>query len=479
MQASFRNLACAAILAGAVPIAGLAQAPARPEPVKATIDAGVIVGESANAVTYFRGIPYAQPPIGELRWRPPAKPTPWSYERKAVQYSPPCPQVTNPDLVTANGGGVFHSPSEDCLYLNVTAPQGATKAPVLVWLYGGASRLGAGNLGGYDGTSNARNGVVTVTINYRLGPLGSFAHPALAMDARPGEGGAAFALMDAVAALEWVRRNAAAFGGDAGNVTIAGQSAGAGMVTALLSIPAAKGLYHKAIIESGAMLRPAMPLAEAEQSGAERIAKGFGLPATASAAQLRAIDASSLVNTPETANSMGAIVDGRFITGSTHEALKAGIEIDVPVLVGANSGEGGFDAARTLATLAGDSGAGAWLYRFTYRPAWRTEWTMGPVHSAELMFTFDSIHSSSWAHGPNGAADDRDLAVARKINSCWIAFMKMDPAARSFACAEGFTWPAYTASSDQAAELGETPRLVKGSEQPDAPPGYTPPNLAR
>ena len=446
-----------------------APAPAAPEAAKVAIDSGVIVGDSKDGVNYFRGIPFARPPVGPLRWKPPQRPDSWSYERKAVQYSPPCPQVTNPDLVTANGGGVFHAPSEDCLYLNVVAPKDARNAPILVWLYGGASRLGASNLGGYDGTANARNGVITVTINYRLGSLGGFSHPALTREAKKNEGLGAFALMDAIAALQWVQRNARAFGGDPGNVTLAGQSAGAGMVVSLLSIPSAKGLYHKAIVQSGAGLRQPTPLAAAEKAGMEAMQKAFGLTDKASAAQLRAIDASTLLNSPATGSNLGSPVDNRFMTTTTLAALEAGAEIDVPVMVGSNGGEGGFNAARRLATLTGKSGAGAWLYNFTYVPDWRTEWRSGPIHSAEIMFAFDSVRTSSWARGPNGNANDKDRAVARRMNSCWVAFFRMDPKAKSLTCADGFTWPAFTEAGDDAAQFGETPRLVKSRTISDGP----------
>src|SRR5690606_2461192 len=153
-------------------------------------------------------------------------------------------------------------------YLNVYAPANANKAPVVVWLYGGASYLGAGHLGSYNGTNNARAGVITIPINYRLAPLGAFAHPARTREAGANGWVGGYALMDAVAALDWVKRNAAAFGGDPNNVTVAGQSAGAGMVMSLLGIPAAKGLYQKAIVQSGASLRPGTALADAEKRGA-------------------------------------------------------------------------------------------------------------------------------------------------------------------------------------------------------------------
>ena len=451
-----------------------AQAPAKAPPVKATIDSGVIVGESKDGVNYFRGVPFAKPPVGALRWKAPQKPDKWSYERAAVANEAACPQPVNVDGKTANGGGVAGLTSEDCLYLTVYAPANAQKAPVVVWLYGGAGYLGAGHLGSYNGTSNAKNGVITIPINYRLGALGGFSHPALTKEAGGKEPAGGFALMDAVAALEWVKRNAAAFGGDPNNVTVAGQSAGAGMVVNLLSIPSAKGLYHKAIVESGALLGPGTPLEVAEKRGVDGM-KAIGLPETATAAQLRSVSAQTLYNNQTTRSALAA-VDGRFKTTSTLDALNAGTEIDVPVLIGSNGGEGGFDGARTIASKAGDTGAGAFLYHFEYVPAFRkTEWKNGAVHSAEIMFAFDSLDTSSWSQSASGKVDDADRAVAKRVNSCWLAFFKADPKAKSLTCADGFTWPAYTDAGDDAVVFLDKPKVVKSKTIPNGPPGMAAP----
>lgn len=460
------------LVAAAIVAPALAQptAPPKPTPVKATIDSGVLVGETREGVNYFRGVPFARPPIGALRWKAPQKPEKWNYERAAIAYEPPCPQPVNLDGKTANGGGVIGPQSEDCLYLEVSAPAGAAKAPIVVWLYGGASFLGAGHLGSYDGTNNAKSGVITVAINYRLGSLGAFSHPALTKEAGAKGWTGGFALMDAVAALEWVKRNAAAFGGDPDNVTIAGQSAGAAMVVNLLSIPAAKGLYQKAVVESGALLSPATKLSDAETRGAEA-ATALGLKgASATAADLRAVSAQTLVANAATQRGFSAPVDGRFKTAATIDALNAGNEIDVPVLIGSNGGEGGFDGARTIASKAGDTGAGAWLYHFEYVPEFRrTEWKNGAIHSAELMFAFDSIDTSSWSASQTGRVNDSDRAVAKRVNSCWVAFYKMDPKAKSLTCADGFNWPAYTDAGDDVAVFLDTPRLAKSRTIPNGP----------
>jgi para-nitrobenzyl esterase len=446
-------------------------APALAEPVKATIDSGVIVGETKDGVNYFRGVPYAKAPVGDLRWKAPQKPDAWSYERAATAFEPSCPQPTNNDGKTANGGGVWGVTSEDCLYLNVYAPANAKKAPIVLWLYGGASFLGSANLGGYNGTANAKQGVITIPINYRLGALGQFSHPALTKEAGPNDWLGGYALMDAVAALQWVQRNAAAFGGDPGNVTVAGQSAGGFMVVNLLSIPAAKGLFQKAIIESGSGLVPALPMATAEKRGLDAMAKlGFGSDATA--AQLRAISAQTLVANPATMRPLGVPVDGRFVTTATVDALKAGTETDVPVMVGANNGEPGFDAARRVALETGDSGKASFLYQFAYVPEWRKQaQPNGAPHSAELVYQFNS-----WDYSSQGdpKVNDADRAVARRVNSCWVAFYKAPANVKQLTCADGFKWPAYKASSDEAALFGETPKLVKSKTIPNGPPPGAP-----
>src|ERR1700686_5682132 len=205
---------------------------------------GIVLG----GVTAFRGIPYAAPPVGPLRWRPPRPAARWPGGRAARQVRAICPQAYNG---ADNGVGPLPM-SEDCLTLNVYAPSLRPPAPlpVMFWIHGGGLVNGSGTAALYDGTELARQGVVVVTINYRPGRLGFFAHPALSRE-RPTEPKANFGLMDQIAALQWVQRNIRAFGGDPGNVTIFGESAGGYTVNLLMISPAARGLFHRAICESG------------------------------------------------------------------------------------------------------------------------------------------------------------------------------------------------------------------------------------
>ena len=196
-----------AIAGMAVMIAGVAVADAP----KVKVETGVVVGSANGKVLSFKGLPYAAPPVGPLRWAPPAAAAPWRGERVAEAYGAVCPQPMNADG-SPNLGGASGATSEDCLFLNVWSPKGAKHAPVMVWLHGGGNTLGAGSLGAYDGSAFVRDGVILVSLNYRLGPLGFFAHPALTKAAKSDEPLVGYGIMDQIAALNWVRRNIASFG---------------------------------------------------------------------------------------------------------------------------------------------------------------------------------------------------------------------------------------------------------------------------
>ncbi len=428
------------------------------EPAKVKLDSGVAVGAVEDGVLMLKGVPFAKPPVGDLRWKPPQRIS-WTGERDATQFALPCPQPINANG-TANGGGVSGATSEDCLYLNVWAPKNAKNAPVMLWLYGGAGYLGAGHLGSYQGTSFAKQGVIVVTINYRLGMLGYYAHPALTKAAAPGEPLVNYALMDAIAGLEWVKRNAKVLGADANNVTLFGQSAGGMMVSSLLASPAAKGLFQKAIVHSGAFLGGGRTLAQAEADGV-KMAVALGAPADATAAQLRALDPQKMVTTAATRSGIQAVIDGKIRTISTREGFATGATYDVPLIVGSNSGERGASAAQEFVNLASATGkAGAWQYYFSYVPAWRTaEQPRGAPHSAELPYAFDSLKTSTTGGGSR--VTDADRAVARRMNSCWVAFAKASTAATSLSCADDFAWQARTAQNDALAVFAETPQLAQ------------------
>jgi para-nitrobenzyl esterase len=286
---------------------------------------GAVRGMTAGAVDEFLGISYAAPPTGSLRWRAPQPPAAWQGVRDATRFAPSCPQP--PSLFAPSG-----SFSEDCLYLNVYTP-GLTGGdgggrPVLVWIHGGGlTEEGSRN---YDGSKLAADGTVVVTINYRLGALGFLAHPALA--SRPGGPAGNYGLMDQQAALRWVQDNISKFGGNPDNVTIAGQSAGALSVLAQLVSTGARGLFQRAIIQSGAFALNQQPLADAEATG-ESFATQAGCPDQA-AACLRHLPVANLVNTPFAG--IPGVVDGKVLTQPIGAALAAGQFARVPVLNGSN-----------------------------------------------------------------------------------------------------------------------------------------------
>ena len=293
------------------------------------IEGGVVRGASLPDGSAFLGLPYAAPPTGNLRWRPPQPPARWDGVRDATQFAPSCPQPTkgNPFLPTG-------PLSEDCLYLNVYAPtlDRDGHRPVLVWIHGGGfTEDGARN---YDGSKLAADGIVVVTINYRLGALGFLAHPALA--SRPGGTAGNYGLMDQLAALRWVKHNIARFGGDPHNVTIAGQSAGGVSVLDLLVSHSSRGLFQRAIVQSGAFALTQQPLAAGEAAG-EAFAAKTGCP-DQTAECLRHLPVADLVNNFPGAAIPG-VIDGKILTESTGTALAAGRFAHVPILNGINHNE--------------------------------------------------------------------------------------------------------------------------------------------
>jgi para-nitrobenzyl esterase len=325
---------CAALVALTLAMSGAAQVGLGSGAASASGESRIVIttdGAVRGAATAggyaFRGLPYAAPPTKDLRWRPPRPPASWSGVRDATQYAPSCLQKPN----------LFQPPgpeSEDCLYLNVSTPtlRHDANRPVLIWIHGGGlTEDGALN---YDGTKLAAGGVVVVTINYRLGALGFLAHPALA--SRPGGPAGNYGLMDQQAALRWVNHNVAQFGGDPHNVTIAGQSAGGLSVLAQLVSPGSRGLFQRAIVQSGAFALDQVPLADAEAFG-KTFADQVGCQ-DQTAACLRHVPAETLVGTfPDAA--IPGVVDGKVLTESIGTALAAGHFARVPILDGVNHNE--------------------------------------------------------------------------------------------------------------------------------------------
>jgi para-nitrobenzyl esterase len=334
MTHRFCVLAIAGLLSG-----GSFASAAVTEPVKT--DAGLVSGVAGTNpdVRVFKGIPYAAPPVGPLRWKAPQPAPKWDGVRKAEAFGPRCMQAGGGGGRGREGAPPSPPTSEDCLSINVwtAATSASAKLPVMVWSYGGAFTGGAGSLPGYDGEALARKGVVFVTYNYRLGPFGFYAHPELTRESGHNASGN-YGVMDLAAALKWVQTNIAAFGGDPGRVTLVGESAGAALESVLAGSKEGRGLYHRVIAESaswsGVRMERMQTLAEAEQAGKDAAAK-IG---ASTIAELRARPADQIMKMP----GGRPIVDGWYVTEDLSNTYARSRQADVDVLVGSNENEAGF-----------------------------------------------------------------------------------------------------------------------------------------
>ena len=451
--------------------------------------AGRVQGTREGALSIYRGLPFAAPPIGDLRWRPPQAPSPWKGVLKADAFKPACMQngVSMP-------GEAVPAVSEDCLYLNIWTParSSTAKLPVVVWIHGGGWTNGSTAAPLYSGEALARRGVVVVTIAYRLGPFGFLAHPELT--AEVGSSGN-YGLQDQIAALTWVRDNIARFGGDPGRVTIAGQSAGGMSVSILMASPQARGLFHRAIGQSGGFfepvaLAPGYLLANAEKDGVAYAASvGAG-----SLADLRRLPAEALLG-GKAGRISHPVVEPQLLPVPPYDVFAAGRQHDVPLLVGYNADEArsltdlsGLTAARFEADIAARWGPlpppllaayphatdaearqaradlerdlrfgwdmwawarlqaktgmnPAWLYHFTRAPAFPAgspyaDWRA--AHFVELWYMFGHVGREPWST----AADSR---LSETMVGYWTNFVRTgDPNGQGLP-----EWPAFAGSKVQ------------------------------
>lgn len=433
------------------PMLVAAPASAGSGPVVAT-DTGKVQGAVAGGVASWKGIPFAAPPVGALRWRAPQPAAAWSGVRLAQAYGNDCMQLPFPSDAAPLGT----PPAEDCLYVNVWRPasvRAAQKLPVIVWIYGGGFVNGGSSPPTYAGAALAKQGVVLVSFNYRLGRFGFFAHPQLTQQATgTGEPVGNYGYMDQLAALRWVKRNVAAFGGDAANVTIIGESAGGMSVNALLTSPQAQGLFAKAVVLSGGDGKSPDPgVAAVERIGANfAAAKGIGADDPHALDKLRALPADQVVDGMNLANRapqdpatyFGPFVDGKVAVDSG-AAFAAGRFAKVPVMIGATSadigGKTGFmvAGARSLAGRLAAQGVPVYAYRFSYvadsigKP--------GAQHASDIPYFFSTVDVKYGAE-----ATKKDVAMGRAMSAYLVNFAKKgDPNGGGLPA-----WPRYAGDED-------------------------------
>ena len=483
-------------VAAILPLSAAITEPVHVEQGAVSSVAGASATNPSSEVRVFKGIPFAAPPVGDLRWRAPKAPANWSGVRSGDKFGPVCMQRRAPN---AEG-----SMSEDCLYLNVYTGARNARAhePVMVWIHGGAFTSGAGSL--YDGEALAKKGVVVVTINYRLGVFGFLAHPELTKESDRNASGN-YALLDQIAALEWVKKNIGAFGGDPKRVTIFGESAGSWSVNYLMATPLAKGLFERVIGESGGEFAPTRKLAEAEQAGV-KFAASLGIHGTGadSIASLRAKTPEELMKVAGFQSA--ANVDGWLLPEEVYTIFSQGKQSDVPLLIGSNNDEGtmftpaSVKAASFQAMAAqrfkSDADSFLKLYPFTNDQEARTAqaasmrdqtfgWEMrtwarmetktgkskvymyyfnhvppgknrahGAYHGSEIPYAFGNLQIAPFAVNGNSETpvfSDVDRNLANTMSSYWVNFATTgDPNGKGLP-----KWPAYRAKDDVVMGLGD------------------------
>lgn len=462
------------------------------------IETGKVKGAVSGGVISFKGIPYAAPPVGNLRWRPPQSAAKWSGVRQAPAYGHDCMQLPFPSDAAPLGT----TPAEDCLVLNVWAPEERTgKLPVLVWIYGGGFVNGGSSPAVYDGTQFAKRGLVFVSFNYRLGRFGFFAHPALTRESKDGFLGN-YGYMDQIAAMKWVQHNIAAFGGDPYQVTVFGESAGGGSVHMLMTSPMSVGLFQRAVVESGGgrALMSSTGLHEGKEGrpSAEEVGVAFAkknrITGDDSEAlkKLRALPAEAVVDGlnmasmgPAASTYPGPMIDGKIVTNKIEVLYKEGKYQNVPMMVGANSMDIGFARASTLdelfAPFGADSeaakkaynadqsktvrelgmkvaadqlmieparfiaqtlssqGGSVWEFRFAYvAGSMRSQWSGAP-HATEIPYVFDTVESKYGAQ-----LTSEDETIAQQTNKYWANFaITGDPNGAGLP-----TWPRYSTADE-------------------------------
>jgi para-nitrobenzyl esterase len=441
------------------------------------VDSGKLRGSEVEGVSSWKGIPFAAPPTGTNRWRAPQAPAAWQGVRDATQYANDCMQVPFPSDAAPLGT----TPAEDCLYANVWRPtRGAKKLPVIFWIYGGGFVNGGASPPTYSGANLAKQGVLVFSANYRVGRFGTFAHPQLTKEnADQGRLGN-YGYMDQLAALNWVHKNVAAFGGDPGNVTVVGESAGGMSVLTLVTSPLAQGLFHKAVVMSGGngIAMGGADLAAIEKVGVEfAAAKGIAADDPAALAKLRALSADEITSglnmaalfAPGPRSFASPFVDGN-IAVDAGDAFRTGKFAKVPMMIGATSadfgGKTGFmvGGARILSGAIADHGVPVYAYRFSYVA--ESVGQPGAQHATDIPFFFDTQ-----AIKYEDKTTNRDNAMGKTISAYLVNFARTGNPNGA-----GLTdWPRYSRANDVLVDFTDSGKAVAqkdpwGAEIDAAPP---------
>jgi len=446
-----------AVIAGAA-LSGLLGAHSAAPP-RVTIDTGTIEGvvDSTSGMMVFRGIPYAAPPVGELRWRPPQPAKRWTGVRPVSQLGGNCIQHQPYGDIDPFAAGI----SEDCLYLNVwTNSRGAaSRHAVLVWIHGGGFWAGFGGEERHNGARLARKGAVVVTLNYRLGPLGFLAHPAFAAES-PHHAAGNYGLLDQIAALQWVKRNIAHFGGDPSRVTIFGESAGGMSVGSLIASPLAKGLFQRAILESGTGVSVGIHPRDSARAQALRFADSLGVRGVGAAAarRLRGIDPDTLLAVslrlgPPGRPAFWPVVDGWVLPHPVDSTLLHGAANLVPVIAGTTRDEGDEwmgAPTRSFARLMSARGVPAYVYIFSRVGDDSANRARGAYHSAEITFVFGRPRPLQ----PSAGTTAYDSTVAEAMSDYWVAFARRGEPNGAPAWGKWPRWPRYDPATDALLEIG-------------------------
>ncbi len=426
---------------------------------------GETVTEVGKTARIFRGIPYAAPPVGDLRWKAPQAPAAWEGVRDATQWPNRCPQGES----SMGAGGPI---SEDCLYVNVVtaAKKDDEKRPVMVFFHGGGLTSGTGNSTTYNHPMLPNKGVVLVTVNSRLGPIGYLSHPALSAESKHGVSGN-YGTLDLRASLQWVQNNIAAFGGDPDNVTIFGESGGGTKTISQMATPLSKGLFHKAIVESGSALvslsRVTM-MKDAELVG-KKLVDELGLSESDDVlAAMRAAKWEDIIaagSKREVGFRASVAVDGYIIPDTVNNLFKQGKQADVPLIVGANEGERSLQTnVPEMANLhSASSSSNTYVYNFTQLPkGWREESGCVAFHGLELTYVFGAVpiglasRTTQFLARGGGCSvrvpehDEQDMKLAEQAATIWAQFAKTgNPSVEGL-----IEWPTYTEANNRYLDIG-------------------------